>query len=218
MLEVEGRHQVATDAGIEGEQRGTGPIGRWVGWCGYGIVVLSLFGAIFPYYANGLGLSLDGAPDGAMTAWRTALHLVPGVLGVIAGVAMVAWSRKLLAGRPFNAAHATFLGRATLVIGGWFAVGPYLYGIIAPSQAHGTGGHAGMVMMGSTASNIMMPTFGHMASMPSTVNCAFTMGVCHWLVGGLIAFGGLVALGAGLGLGPVSGLSKAVGIPTASRD
>jgi hypothetical protein len=214
MLELGGPDRVAAtgpdDAPADGAAATGSPvtIGRWVTWCGWGVIALSLFGAVFPYYANGLGLSLDGAPDGAMTAWRTALHLVPGVIGVIAGVGLVTWGRQLREGRPFRAAPATFLARATIVVGGWFAVGPYLYGIIAPAQAHGTGGQAGM-MTGSTASNVMMPMFGRMATMPSTVTCAFTMGVCHWLVGGLIAFAGVVALGAGLGLGPVAGLSRA---------
>jgi hypothetical protein len=186
-------------------------VGRWLTWAGIGIVVLSVFGGVFPYFANGLGLPLDGAADGVMTTWRTLLHLVPGVAGIVAGLGMVVWGRRRVAGARFDPAGGRLISRAALVVGAWFAVGPYLYGIVAPSEAHGTGGHAGMVMTHgmSWASNVMMPVFGKMTTIPTTANCALTMGICHWAVGGLIVFAGLVALGAGTGVGPLAGLFKA---------
>ncbi|MDQ2725935.1 MAG: hypothetical protein M3Y36_10635, partial [Actinomycetota bacterium] len=124
---------------------------------------------------------------------------------------MAAWGRRREAGAPFDAAGGRFIGRAALVVGAWFAVGPYLYGIVSPSQAHGTGGHAGMMMANgmSWASDAMMPVFGKMTTVPTTANCALTMGICHWAVGGLIVFAGLVALGAGTGVGPLASLFKA---------
>lgn len=187
------------------------PVGRWIAWSGVGVVILGAFGAAFPYFSNGLGLPLDGAADGAMTTWRTVLHLIPGVLGIVAGVALITWGRRRAAGIDIDPAAGRFIARATVVIGGWFALGPYLYGIVSPSQAHGTGGHAGMMAMPhmSWLSNVMMPVNGTMKHMPTTANCALTMGVDHWFVGGLIVFGGLVALGAGLGQGPLGPLLKA---------
>lgn len=187
------------------------PVGRWLTWAGVGIIVLSAFGGVFPYFANGLGLPLDGAADGAMTTWRTLLHLVPGVAGIVAGLGMVTWGRRRMAGVPVDPAGGRLIGRSSLVVGAWFAIGPYLYGIIAPSQAYGTGGHAGMMMTNgmSWVENSIMPVFGEMTTVPTTANCALTMGICHWAVGGLIVFAGLVALGAGSGVGPLASLFKA---------
>ncbi|MDQ2727784.1 MAG: hypothetical protein M3Y91_07975 [Actinomycetota bacterium] len=190
---------------------GSSPVGWWLTLAGIGTVVLSAFGGVFPYFANGLGLPLDGAANGAMTAWRTVLHLVPGVAGILVGLGMIAWGRRRMAGAPFAPAGGRCIGRASLVVGAWFAIGPYLYGIVAPSQAHGTGGHAGMVMANgmTTLENVIMPVFGKMTTVPTTANCALTMGICHWAVGGLIVFAGLVALGAGTGVGPLASLFKA---------
>lgn len=102
------------------------PVGRWLTWAGVGIIVLSAFGGVFPYFANGLGLPLDGAADGAMTTWRTLLHLVPGVAGIVAGLGMVTWGRRRMAGAPVDPARGRLIGRSSLVVGAWFAIGPYL--------------------------------------------------------------------------------------------
>ena len=215
MLGVQGPLDSLSTRGSTAEQTAgavdSSPVGRWLAWAGIGIVVLSAFGGAFSYFANGLGLPLDGAADGAMTTWRTVLHLVPGVAGIAVGLGMVVWGRRRMAGVDVDPTAARLVSRAALVVGAWFAIGPYLYGIIAPSQAHGTGGHAGMIMTHgmSWASNIMMPVFGNMTTVPTTANCALTMGICHWAVGGLIVFAGLVALGAGTGVGPLAGLFKA---------
>lgn len=61
----------------------------------------------------------------------------------------------------------------------------------------------------SWVENSIMPVFGGMTTVPTTANCALTMGICHWAVGGLIVFAGLVALGAGSGVGPLASLFKA---------
>lgn len=212
MLGVQGRGDApSTQSHAISATADQSPVGRWIAWSGLGVVILSAFGGVFPYFSNGLGLPLDGAADGAMTTWRTLLHLVPGVLGIIAGLALIVWGHRRTDGVEIHPASGRLIGRATVVVGGWFALGPYLYGIVSPSQAHGTGGHAGMMAMPhmSWLSNVMMPVFGTMTKVPTTTNCALTMGVCHWLVGGLIVFGGIVALGAGLGVGPLGPLLKA---------
>lgn len=215
MLGVEGPvDSLSTRGSTSNETAGAADsslVGQWLTWAGVGVVVLSVFGGVFPYFANGLGLPLDGAPDGVMTTWRTVLHLVPGVAGIGAGLGMVVWGRRRVAGAASNPAGGRLIGRASLVVGAWFAIGPYLYGIVAPSEAHGTGGHAGMIMANgmSWAADAMMPVFGKMTVVPTTANCALTMGICHWAVGGLIVFAGLVALGAGTGVGPLAGLFKA---------
>lgn len=216
MLDVNGRSGLEAPPGpdlrpSEAPNVNAAQVGRWLTLSGLGVVVLSVFGGVFPYFANGLGLPLDGAADGAMTTWRTVLHLIPGAVGVVAGLGILLWGARLSAGQFVDPMHGRAIGRATLAVGAWFAVGPYLYGVIAPSQAHGTGGHAGMVMVHgmSWLSNVMMPMFGTMTVVPTTANCALTMGICHWAVGGAIVFAGLVVMGAGLAMGPLAGLSRA---------
>lgn len=210
MLGVQGREEVANAEARGAVERvaNSTRVGQWLTWCGVSIMALSAFGGVFPYFSNGLGLPLDGASDGVMTAWRTILHLLPGVLGIAAGAAMVVWGRRRSAGITVDPTQARFVGRFALVVGAWFAIGPYLYGIIAPSQAHGTGGMTGAMQGSNWLIDTIMPMFGNMTTLPTTANCALTMGVCHWAVGGVIVFAGLVATGAGLGVGPLAGLSR----------
>ena len=179
----------------------------WVRRAGAVVVVVSLFGAVFPYFSNGLGLPLDGAPDGAMTTWRTVLHLVPGVLGVLAGLGMLDWARRLAAGASI--AHPDRLARLGVAVGGWFAIGPYVWGLVEPAHAVGTGGMAGMVRDAgmSWIAQVMMPMTGGAMVKETTATCAFTMGIDHWAVGALVVLASLVALGAGAARGPLAGLA-----------
>jgi hypothetical protein len=194
------------------------PAQTWLRVAGIVVVAVSLFGAIFPYFSEGVGLPLDGAPDGAMTTWRTVLHLIPGVVGVAGGLYLLAWGRRGPSRPPLGARRATLAVRSTVVAGGWFCVGPYLWAIVSPEHAVGTGGMAGTMttMKMSWIGNVIMPVTEGLAKVDpkmTTVTCAFTMGVCHWAVGALVVLGGLAAMGIGLGKGPLSGLS-AVAEPT----
>ena len=164
---------------------------------GLAVVVVGVFGGVFPYFSNGLGLPIDGAPDGAMTLWRTVIHLVPGVLGVVAGVGLLV--------RPWL--EVSRWSRLGVAVGGWFAIGPYIWGLVQPADAVGTGGLAGTMTMGDWSSVIMPSGPGPMAPV-KTVTCAFTMGVDHWAVGALVVLASLVALGAGARRGPLAGLSS----------
>lgn len=179
----------------------------WVRRAGGVVLVVSVFGAVFPYFSNGLGLPLDGAPDGAMTLWRTVLHLVPGVAGVIAAVGLLDWARRLAGG--LTIAHPDRVARLGVVVGGWFAIGPYVWGLVQPAHAVGTGGMAGTMGADgmSWVAQVMMPMTGGAPLRETTATCAFTMGVDHWAVGALVVLASLVALGAGAGRGPLAGLA-----------
>lgn len=209
-LRSESRHGADTT----GTTRGVGPdAATWVRRAGLVVIVVSLFGAIFPYFSTAAGLPLDGAPNGALTSWRTVLHLVPGVVGVIAGVGLVDWSRRLRAGHTI--ANPKLVARVGMAAGAWFAVGPYIWSVVAPEHAVGTGGMAGMMggMKMSWIADLIMPvTHGLEAVAPkmTTASCAITMGVCHWAVGGLIVLASVVALGAGAGTGPLASLRSEV--------
>jgi hypothetical protein len=192
------------------------PAQTWLKVSGVVVILVSLFGAIFPYFSKGVGLPLDGAPDGAMTTWRTVLHLIPGVVGVAGGLYLLAWGRRGPVHPPLGVRRATLAVRATVVAGGWFCVGPYLWAIVAPEHAVGTGGMAGTMtaMKMSWIGNVIMPVTEGLAKVDpkmTTATCAFTMGVCHWAVGALVVLGGLAAMGIGLGKGPLSGLSAEIG-------
>lgn len=183
---------------------------RWVGAAGLAVMALSAFGGVFPYFSHGVGLPLDGAPDGAMTTWRTALHLVPAVVGLLAGAGLVRWG--LRRPRGATARGPELAARTGVVVGAWFAVGPYLWALVQPGQSVGTGGLAGAMTdaaaphMSWISSAIMPMTRGLPARM-TTASCAFTMGVDHWAVGGLVVLASLAALGAGAGRGPLASLA-----------
>ena len=99
-----------------------------------------------------------------------------------------------------------------MAVGGWFAIGPYVWGLVQPDQAVGTGGLAGaMTSMGGMGMNwmekVMMPVTEGVTGRMTTASCAFTMGVNHWAVGALIVLASVVALGAGAGRGWLAGLA-----------
>ncbi|MGH8919061.1 MAG: hypothetical protein ACRD0H_12185 [Actinomycetes bacterium] len=202
------RHAEPDQGAPEGASQAGAPLTRWVLGAGAVITIVSVFGGVFPYFSAGAGLPLDGAADGAMTTWRTALHLVPGVVGVAIGLYLMAWGRR---GAPLSGATGGRLAaRLALVTGGWFAIGPYIWSLIEPGHAVGTGGMAGaMSPMDhmSWVAKVIMPVMEKVPAKMTTANCAFTMGVCHWAVGALVVLVGMAALGAGLGIGPLSGLS-----------
>ena len=179
----------------------------WVTRAGWLVLVVSVFGGVFPYFSGAVGLPIDGAPDGAMTLWRTVLHIVPGVAGILAGLGLLDWGRKL--GRGQTVANPTVLGRLGMATGGWFAIGPYLWALVEPAHSVGTGGMAG-AMHGMTGMSwigqVIMPMTGGGVEKLTTVNCAITMGLCHWAVGGLVVLASVVALGAGAGTGPLASL------------
>lgn len=186
---------------------GAGP-GAWLRRSAWVVIAMSLFGAAFPYWSAAVGLPLDGAPDGAMTLWRTVLHLVPGVAGTAAGIGL------LLGGAPRAGSPRRELvaaGRLGMATGAWFAVGPYLWALVQPAHAVGTGGLAGAMtgMRMSWVSQILMPVsqgLERVAPHMTTASCALTMGVCHWAVGALVALGSAVGLGTGAGVGPLAAL------------
>lgn len=187
---------------------GAGPA-SWLRRSGWVVVVVSLFGAAFPYWSAAVGLPLDGAPDGAMTLWRTVLHLVPGVAGVTAGVVLL---RSGVARGWGSRQELVAAGRLGMATGAWFAVGPYLWALVQPAHAVGTGGLAGAMtgMRMSWVSQMLMPVsqgLERVAPHMTTASCALTMGVCHWAVGALVALGSAVGLGAGAGVGPLAALT-----------
>ena len=178
----------------------------WVRRAGFTVTAVGLFGAVFPYFSNGLGLPIDGAPDGAMTLWRTVLHLVPGAAAVLAGVGLLDWARRLSG--AMTIAHPERVANLGVAAGGWFAIGPYVWGLVQPAHAVGTGGMAGTMRVPgmSWIAQVMMPMQGTPVK-ETTATCAFTMGVDHWAVGALVVLASLAALGAGAARGPLAGLA-----------
>lgn len=184
--------------------------GRSAGWAGRAaaaaVVAVSVFGGVFPFFSDGLGLPLDGYPDGVVTLWRTVLHIAPGALGLAAGAVLMsrAGERAVLAAC-----------RLALAVGAWFMAGPYVWSLVQPAHAMGTGGLSGMpagVAHGSWIAMVAMPEPpGHAPMTVSTANCVFTVGVCHWAVGALVIVAAMVVMADRLGRGPLirMGLARA---------
>ncbi len=181
--------------------------GRTAGWvaraAAASIIVVAVFGGVFPFFSAGLGLPLDGYPDGVVTVWRTVLHIVPAVLGIGAGALLLAHL-----GERLTLAAA----RLATAVGAWFVAGPYVWSLVQPSGAMGTGGLAGMSAgphMSWIAMVVMPEPPGHAPMTLSTANCVFTVGVCHWLVGGLIILAAAAVMADRLGRGPLVRLGLA---------
>lgn len=107
--------------------------------------------------------------------------------------------------------------RLAVAVGTWFVAGPYVWSLVEPARAMGTGGLAGM-SAGSHMSWIAMVAMpeppGHGPLTVSTANCIFTVGVCHWAVGGLIILAALAVMADRLARGPLVrlGLTRAAGL------
>jgi hypothetical protein len=130
-----------------------------LGWVCVGVGVVM---AAMPFAGPLVGVPFDGLPALAWSVHRGLLHVLPGELTVLLGVA-------LLWGRPRSLGRRSWLVLAAglVVVGTWDAAGPWIYGLFTP-HAH----QSGLMFLA-------IPRFGGFSSAHQMLVKAF----CHWLPG-----------------------------------
>lgn len=102
-------------------------------------VLTAAWGGIVPYVGPVFGYSGDGSSSWYWNTPHVVLALIPGALGVFLGFVVLAEARGDRVGRR----RITLAGAGTLlmVVGAWFAIGPFAWPVLAstgPYFASGT--------------------------------------------------------------------------------
>jgi hypothetical protein len=101
-------------------------------------LLVSAFGGIVPYLGPTFGYSADGSGSWTWNQAHGILSLAPGVVGVIAGLAMVSAGGRLAAG--FSRLSLATAGLLALAAGGWFIIGPAAWPVLEHTHAYFVGG------------------------------------------------------------------------------
>ena len=94
-----------------------------LGTAGVIAVLASAWGGIVPYVGPLFGFSADGAGSWYWSLAHSMLALVPGAIGVLLGLFVIAESRDVAVGKG-RLGLAT-AGILLILCGAWFAIGPY---------------------------------------------------------------------------------------------
>jgi hypothetical protein len=105
-------------------------LGRvWLGAAGIVAVLVSAWGGIVPFVGPLFGFSADGTNSWHWSLAHAVLALVPGAVGVLVGLFVIAEARGIAVGRGrFTLATA---GTILMVCGAWFAIGPLAWPVLA---------------------------------------------------------------------------------------
>jgi len=101
---------------------------------GLGTVLISAWGGIIPYLGPAFGYSADGSPSWDWTLSHAVLGLVPGAIGLLAGLAI--WARAAAAGTGAGRPGLALLGVIAVLCGAWFVIGPYAWTVIDNTHAY----------------------------------------------------------------------------------
>jgi hypothetical protein len=99
-----------------------------LGTAGVVAVLASAWGGIVPYVGPVFGFSADGTGSWYWSLSHSVLALVPGVVGVLLGLFIIAESRGVTVGKG-RLSLAT-AGTLLILCGAWFAVGPYAWPVL----------------------------------------------------------------------------------------
>ena len=100
-----------------------------IGAVGVLTVLLAAWGGIVPYIGPVFGYSADGAGSWHWNLTHAVLALVPGAIGVVAGVFMLRETRGVRVGR--GRVSLTMTGLVVLLCGAWFVIGPLAWPVIS---------------------------------------------------------------------------------------
>jgi hypothetical protein len=107
-----------------------------LGTAGVVAVLASAWGGIVPYVGPLFGFSADGAGSWYWNLGHSMLALVPGAVGVLLGLFVIAESRGVTVGKG-RLSLAT-AGTLLILCGAWFAVGPYAWPVLTNSGTYFT--------------------------------------------------------------------------------
>ena len=105
-----------------------------LGTAGVVAVLASAWGGIVPYVGPLFGFSADGASSWYWNLGHSMLALVPGAVGVLFGLFVIAESRGVTVGKG-RLTLAT-AGILLILCGAWFAVGPYAWPVLTNSGTY----------------------------------------------------------------------------------
>src|SRR6516165_6135499 len=102
-----------------------------LGTAGVVAVLVSAWGGIIPYVGPAFNYSGDGSGSWHWNLAHTVLALLPGALGVLLGLFVIAESRGVTVGRGRLSLAAA--GTLLMICGAWFAIGFLAWPVIADS-------------------------------------------------------------------------------------
>jgi hypothetical protein len=110
-------------------------IGRiGIGTVGVLTVLISAWGGIVPFIGPAFGYSADGAGSWHWSLTHAVLGLVPGAIGVVVGLLILAEIRGIDVGR--GRMSLTMAGMIALLCGAWFVVGPVAWPVVSTHGAY----------------------------------------------------------------------------------
>jgi hypothetical protein len=99
-----------------------------LGTAGLVALLAAAWGGIVPYVGPLFGFSADGAGSWHWNLAHAMLALVPGAVGVLLGLFVIAESRGVVIGR--GRLSLAMAGTLLILCGAWFAVGPYAWPVL----------------------------------------------------------------------------------------
>lgn len=99
-----------------------------LGTAGVVAVLASAWGGIVPYVGPLFGFSADGAGSWYWNLAHAMLALVPGAVGVLLGLFVIAESRGVVIGK--GRLSLAMAGTLLILCGAWFAIGPYAWPVL----------------------------------------------------------------------------------------
>jgi len=102
-----------------------------LGTAGVVAVLVSAWGGIVPYVGPAFNYVEDGSGSWHWNLAHAVLALLPGTLGVLLGLFVIAESRGITVGR--GRLSLAMAGTLLMICGAWFAIGPLAWPVIADS-------------------------------------------------------------------------------------
>jgi hypothetical protein len=95
-------------------------------------ILISAWGGIVPYVGPTFGYSADGAGSWHWNLAHAVLALVPGAVGILAGLLMMPSGSKLRLGRTSLATS----GLVAAAAGAWFTIGPFAWPVLISTRGY----------------------------------------------------------------------------------
>jgi hypothetical protein len=105
-----------------------------LGTAGFVALLAAAWGGIVPYVGPLFGFSADGAGSWHWSLAHTLLFLVPGALGVLLGLFVIAESRGVTVGK--GRLSLAMAGTLLILCGAWFAIGSYAWPVLNNSGTY----------------------------------------------------------------------------------
>lgn len=131
-------------------------------------LLVAAWGGIAPYVGPIFGFSADGTSAWQWTTAHAWLALLPGAVGVAAGLLLVAIAPRTAGGR--GRADLAVLALLLAAAGGWFAVGPLAWPVLRPASRY---------FVGAPPLHELTYWIGY-ALGPGLLLCLFAGGVVGW--------------------------------------